>query len=205
MFVPVSPPYASAIRESSALRFQCARVRRGLRAGRYSWKKQTSLEVSLRIQNDAAESSNEDGVPWRRRLAGDFPLSTIRKNAGETPAPRKPALLLELDKLQFADRFHREKCRLSARFPSGSPEFGLRPCVDGMSPHDMKRWNRFGCAFRGVPQNTAEVASFRHAPLGKFFRAAAFSSAGLDRFPQQCVHVAGYAIGFSHDDGSICL
>ena len=38
---------------------------------------------------------------------------TPRKNAGETPAPRKPALLRELDELHFADRIRREKCRLT--------------------------------------------------------------------------------------------
>jgi hypothetical protein len=42
-----------------------------------------------------------------------FPISTLRKNAGETPAPRIPAFLGELEELHFADRIRREKCGLA--------------------------------------------------------------------------------------------
>jgi len=33
-----------------------------------------------------------------------FPISTRRKNAGETPALRKPAFLREIEEFHFADR-----------------------------------------------------------------------------------------------------
>jgi len=39
-----------------------------------------------------------------------FPISTQRKNAGETPAPRKPAFHRELDELYFAGRIWRKQC-----------------------------------------------------------------------------------------------
>jgi hypothetical protein len=46
-----------------------------------------------------------------------FMISTQRKNAGGTPALRKPTFLREFDKLHFADRIRREK--------SGSIDFML--------------------------------------------------------------------------------
>ncbi len=48
-----------------------------------------------------------------------FPGRMQRKNAGETPAPRKPAFLDDLIALHFADRIHPEDCSLAARFPLG--------------------------------------------------------------------------------------
>jgi hypothetical protein len=41
-----------------------------MRGGGYFWKKQTILDVSPGIQNDAAAFSIEDGVPWRRGFVG---------------------------------------------------------------------------------------------------------------------------------------
>jgi hypothetical protein len=44
-----------------------------------------------------------------------FPISTLRKNAGETPAPLMPAFLGVLEELHFADRIRLEKCGLVVR------------------------------------------------------------------------------------------
>jgi hypothetical protein len=55
-----------------------------------------------------------------------FPISTQRKNAGETPEPRNPAFLRDLDELHFVDQIRREICGFSARlFLAGIKARGL--------------------------------------------------------------------------------